>query len=244
MELALEPLVLLVFLDTLLDPPEVLPVFELSLVPPETLEPEPELAVPEDSLAELLLDWRATMTPTMTPITARTTTTPVIRSFVVTMAAVVYRSYYCVRCGAWAPLWQMYKCLQWPGAVKHTAYPEDILPASSGINCFGIVNYVRTISSSLLRAADCGMDFRGWSMHLLIVSRSTLLFGTREGILSASITTSMRLSHSAETTNWRQRVDAAEQSSIFFSYHWGGCAKLRYMCEYGEPEYDARFPRH
>lgn len=54
------------------------------LVVPLT-EPEPELAVPEDSLAESL-DLCATSTPTMTPMMARTTTMPVIAIFLETIS--------------------------------------------------------------------------------------------------------------------------------------------------------------
>lgn len=72
-ELVLE-LVLLFFLDPLLVLPDEV-VVELS--PPDTLEPGPELEVPELSLAELLPASRVTITATMTPMTAMTTTTAV-----------------------------------------------------------------------------------------------------------------------------------------------------------------------
>ncbi|KAK1934300.1 hypothetical protein P3T76_011503 [Phytophthora citrophthora] len=79
MELALE-LELFDFLEILLMPRDE--VEEPSLELADTVEPAPELEVPDDSLAELLLSpWRVTMTAAMTPMTATTTTTPMTWAF-------------------------------------------------------------------------------------------------------------------------------------------------------------------
>lgn len=48
---------------------------------------EPELEVPEDSLAESESDLRETMTPITTPTTASTSTTPITASFLRCMLA-------------------------------------------------------------------------------------------------------------------------------------------------------------
>jgi len=107
-------LVFFFFLDTVPVSLDELVVVELSLLPPDTLvEPDPELAVADDSLAELLA-WRVTITPTMTPMTARITTIPVSCAFLVSMVTP-----------------RVLPCCCWVGPIKPTGALMPLLHSKS-----------------------------------------------------------------------------------------------------------------